>query len=136
MVLGDTVNTASRLQSIAHPGCVLVDDITRRASEAAIAFEDAGVHQVKGREQPVRAWTALRVVAGAGGARRGAGLEAQFVGREAELEVVIESAEASAADNRATAVLRRARSMFERLRAKPWIDRTDHLLRPAALAAD
>ncbi len=48
MVLGDTVNTASRLQSIAHPGCVLVDDITRRASEAAIAFEDAGVHQVKG----------------------------------------------------------------------------------------
>ncbi len=101
MVLGDTVNTASRLQSIAHPGCVLVDDITRRASEAAIAFEDAGVHHVKGREQPVRTWMALRVVAGAGGARRGAGLEAQFVGREPELEVVIESAEASAADNRA-----------------------------------
>ncbi len=36
----------------------------------------------------------------------------------------------------ATAVLRRARSMFERLRAKLWIERTDHLLRPAALAAD
>jgi class 3 adenylate cyclase len=37
MVLGDTVNTASRLQSIAAPGTVLVDDVTRRASEAAIA---------------------------------------------------------------------------------------------------
>ncbi len=70
MVLGDTVNTASRLQSIAAPGTVLVDDVTRRASEAAIAYEDAGNHQVKGREQPVHAWTALRVVAGAGGARR------------------------------------------------------------------
>ena len=70
MVLGDTVNTASRLQSIAEPGTVLVDDVTRRASEAAIAYEDAGEHQVKGREQPVRAWTALRVVAGVGGARR------------------------------------------------------------------
>src|SRR5579884_3382023 len=74
MVLGDTVNTASRLQSIAQPGCVLVDDVTRRASEAAIVYEDAGVHEVKGREQPVHAWTALRVVAGAGGSRRGAGL--------------------------------------------------------------
>ncbi len=82
MVLGDTVNTASRLQSIAAPGTVLVDDVTRRASEAAIAYEDAGEHTVKGREQPLHAWTALRVVAGAGGARRGAGLEAPFVGRE------------------------------------------------------
>jgi class 3 adenylate cyclase len=101
MVLGDTVNTASRLQSIANPGTVMVDDVTRRASEAAIAFEDAGLHQVKGREQPVHAWTALRVVAGAGGARRGAGLEALFVERDRELEVVIESSEASAANARA-----------------------------------
>jgi class 3 adenylate cyclase/tetratricopeptide (TPR) repeat protein len=96
MVLGDTVNTASRLQSIAAPGSVLVDDVTRRASEAAIAYEDAGEHQVKGREQPVHAWTALRVVAGAGGARRSAGLEAPFVGRERELSRVTDSFEESA----------------------------------------
>ena len=51
MVFGDTVNTAARLQSIAVPGTVLVDDVTRRASEAAIAYEDAGTHQVKGRER-------------------------------------------------------------------------------------
>jgi len=89
MVLGDTVNTASRLQAIAQPGTVLVDDVTRRASEAAIAYEDAGTHSVKGREQPVHAWTALRVVAGVGGVRRGAGLEAPFVGRGRELERVI-----------------------------------------------
>jgi class 3 adenylate cyclase/tetratricopeptide (TPR) repeat protein len=101
MVLGDTVNTASRLQSIAAPGTVLVDDVTRRASEAAIAYEDAGSHQVKGREQPVRAWTALRVVAGAGGARRSAGLEAPLVGRTRELELIIESFEDSADAGRA-----------------------------------
>jgi class 3 adenylate cyclase/tetratricopeptide (TPR) repeat protein len=104
MVLGDTVNTASRLQSIAEPGTVLVDDVTRRASEAAIAYEDAGEHQVKGREQPVHAWTALRVVAGAGGARRSAGLEAPFVGRERELAHVIESFEESAEQRRARLV--------------------------------
>ncbi len=98
MVLGDTVNTASRLQSIAAPGTVLVDDVTRRASEAAIAYEDAGTHEVKGRDQPVRAWTALRVVAGAGGARRSAGLEAPFVGREHELQALIEDGEVSAHD--------------------------------------
>jgi class 3 adenylate cyclase/tetratricopeptide (TPR) repeat protein len=99
MVLGDTVNTASRLQSIAEPGSVLVDDATRRASEAAIAYEDAGTHEVKGREQSVRAWTALRVVAGSGGARRRAGLEAPFVGRDRELETVIEAGEESAQRN-------------------------------------
>jgi class 3 adenylate cyclase/tetratricopeptide (TPR) repeat protein len=101
MVLGDTVNTASRLQSIAEPGTVLVDDVTRRASEAAIAYEDAGTHQVKGREEGVHAWRALRVVAGAGGARRGSGLEAPFVARDLELRTVIEAGEASARDRRA-----------------------------------
>jgi class 3 adenylate cyclase/tetratricopeptide (TPR) repeat protein len=101
MVLGDTVNTASRLQSIAEPGTVLVDDVTRRSSEAAIAYEDAGVHQVKGREQPVHAWAALRVVAGAGGARRTAGLEAPFVGRDRDLRAIIEASDESAAGGRA-----------------------------------
>ncbi len=101
MVLGDTVNTASRLQSLAEPGTVLVDDVTRRASEAAIAYEDAGSHEVKGRQQPVHGWTALRVVAGTGGVRRGTGLEAPFVGRERELATIIESFEATVEDGRA-----------------------------------
>jgi len=91
MVLGDTVNTASRLQSIAQPNTVLVDDVTRRASEAAIEYEEHGEHQVKGREQPVRAWTATRVLAGASGRRRSSGPEAPFVGRARELEALIEA---------------------------------------------
>ncbi|HZO78240.1 MAG TPA: adenylate/guanylate cyclase domain-containing protein [Solirubrobacteraceae bacterium] len=104
MVLGDTVNTASRLQSLAPPGTVLVDDVTRRASEAAVAYEDAGTHEVKGRERPVHAFRALRVVAGAGGARRGAGLEAPLVGRDRELALIVESFEATVAEDRARLV--------------------------------
>jgi class 3 adenylate cyclase/tetratricopeptide (TPR) repeat protein len=104
MVLGDTVNTASRLQSIAAPGTVLVDDVTRRSSEAAIEYEDTGEHDVKGRDRPVRAWTALRVVAGVGGARRSAGLEATFVGRERELAALTDSFEDSAEQGRARLV--------------------------------
>jgi hypothetical protein len=105
MVLGDTVNTASRLQSLAAPGTVLVDDVTRRASEAAIAYEDAGTHDVKGREQPVHTHVALRVVAGVGGQGRAVGLEAPFVGRDRELDLIVEAAERSGRERRAELVL-------------------------------
>src|SRR5205814_323375 len=44
MVAGDLVNTASRIQSAAAPGRVLVGDATRRSTEASIAYEDAGAH--------------------------------------------------------------------------------------------
>ena len=104
MVLGDTVNTASRLQSLAGPGEVLVDDVTRRASEAAIAYEDAGESAVRGREQPIRAWRALRVVAGRRGAGRRAGLEPPFTGRERQLDHIVSAFEATARERRARLV--------------------------------
>ena len=48
MVLGDTVNTASRLQSIAAPGTVLVDDVTRRASRGRDRLRGRGLAQRQG----------------------------------------------------------------------------------------
>jgi class 3 adenylate cyclase/tetratricopeptide (TPR) repeat protein len=104
MVMGDTVNAASRLQGAAEPGTVLVDDVTRAATEAAIVYEDAGSHHLKGRQEPVKAWSALRVVAGVGGARRGAGLEAPFVGRAAELNLIISALGESLEDRSARLV--------------------------------
>ena len=80
MVAGDLVNTASRLQSVAAPGTVLVGEATQRASSAAIAFEAAGEQALKGRIVPVPAWRALRVVAERRGRRRADTLEAPFVG--------------------------------------------------------
>ena len=55
MVAGDLVNTAARIQSAAEPGTVLVGEATRRASEGAIAYEDAGEHALKGKAEPMRA---------------------------------------------------------------------------------
>jgi class 3 adenylate cyclase/tetratricopeptide (TPR) repeat protein len=90
MVAGDLVNTAARIQGEAEPGTVLVGEATRRASEAAIAFEAAGEHELKGKAEPVALWQAVRVTAARGGALRSEGLEAPFVGRERELRLVKE----------------------------------------------
>ncbi|MDP9250063.1 MAG: AAA family ATPase, partial [Chloroflexota bacterium] len=90
MVAGDLVNTASRLQSVATGGAVLVDDATRRSAEAAVVFEEAGVHEVKGKADPVHAWRAMRVIAGRAGALRSVNLEAPFVGRDRELRLIKE----------------------------------------------
>jgi class 3 adenylate cyclase len=87
MVAGDLVNTASRIQSAAEPGTVLAGETTRRAAEAAIAFETAGAHELKGKAEPTPLWRALRVVAARGGEGRSTGLEAPFVGRERELRL-------------------------------------------------
>src|ERR687887_1069631 len=88
MVAGDLVNTASRVQAAAAPGTVLVGERTRRASEAAIAYEDAGEHELKGKAEPVPLWRAARVIAFRGGEGRATGLEAPFVGREGELRLI------------------------------------------------
>ena len=49
MVIGDRVNTAARIQSAAPPGCCYVDETTRAATSAAIAYTDAGEHELKGK---------------------------------------------------------------------------------------
>ena len=88
MVAGDLVNTASRLQSVAPPGTVLVGEGTRRAASEAISFEEAGEHDLKGKTAPVAAFRAIRVVAQRGGVGRSDALEPPFVGRDAELQLV------------------------------------------------
>jgi class 3 adenylate cyclase len=101
MVAGDLVNTASRIQAAADAGSVLVGESTRRATEAAIAYGDAGVHELKGKAEPVRLFRALRVTAGRGGALKGGGLEPPFVGREREFRMVKDLFHASAEERKA-----------------------------------
>lgn len=90
MVTGDVVNSAARIQSIADPGQVWVDDATREASSRAITYAGVGDHDLKGRAEPVRLFSAGQVVAGSGGAQRVDGLEAPFLGRDRDLRVVKE----------------------------------------------
>jgi class 3 adenylate cyclase len=81
MVAGDMVNTASRLQSTAAPGEVLVDEATVTSAAGNIAFEPVEPLTLKGKAEPVPAWRALRVLPG-----RASDLVAPpFAGRASEL---------------------------------------------------
>ena len=88
MVAGDLVNTASRLQSAAASGTVLVGEATYQAADKAIVFEEAGEQTLKGKASPVPAWRAVRVVSERGGRNRSDALEAPFVGRADELRLL------------------------------------------------
>ncbi len=88
MVAGDLVNTAARLQAVAPPDTVLVGEATMQAASGAIAFEKAGEQTLRGKQAPVPAWRALRVVGDRGGRGRGEGLDPPFVGRELELRLL------------------------------------------------
>jgi class 3 adenylate cyclase/tetratricopeptide (TPR) repeat protein len=104
MVAGDLVNTASRVQSVAESGSVFVGESTRRASERAIVYEDAGSFELKGKEGETFLWRALRVVSGVGGELRSEGLEAPFVGRDRELRQIKDLFHNSADEGRAQLV--------------------------------
>ena len=88
MLAGDLVNTASRIQAQSESGTVLVGETTKRATEAAVAYQDVGTHQLKGKAAPVPLFRALRIVAGRGGLLKSERLEAPFVGRDRELRLV------------------------------------------------
>jgi class 3 adenylate cyclase/tetratricopeptide (TPR) repeat protein len=96
MVAGDLVNTASRLQSSAEPGTVLVGEATYLAARDAVAFAEAGPLELKGKGGPVPAWRALRVVAQRRGAGRSSRLEPPFVGRDDELRLLVDLLHATA----------------------------------------
>ena len=104
MVLGDTVNSASRVQSVAEPGSVFVDESTWRAASSAIAFEEVGSLELKGKSVTVNAWRALRVVAQRKGLGRAERLEPPFVGREEEIRLIKELLHATAREKRARLV--------------------------------
>jgi class 3 adenylate cyclase/tetratricopeptide (TPR) repeat protein len=104
IVAGDLVNTASRLQSAAETGTVVVGETTYRSTHMAIAFESLGELVVKGRDEPIAAYRALRIVGERGGAGRGEAIEPPFVGRAEELRSLKELLRATGTERKARLV--------------------------------
>ncbi len=85
LAMGDVVNTASRLQSAAPEGQLLVGAETYRASRNAIRYEPQQPIDAKGKAQAVDAWLAVAPAA-EGGER--AAPTTPLVGRSRELDLM------------------------------------------------
>jgi len=89
-IVGDVVNTASRLESVAPAGTVVVGETTHRATELLIEYEDMDSVEVKGKLKPLSVWRAVEP-------RGRYGIDAAFesvtpfLGRESEMTLLKET---------------------------------------------
>jgi class 3 adenylate cyclase/tetratricopeptide (TPR) repeat protein len=84
-VVGDTVNVASRLQTTASPGTVVVGERTMRATEGAVRYRALKPLELKGKSEPVPAWRATGLIAEHAVRRPSPRREAPLVGRDYEI---------------------------------------------------
>jgi predicted ATPase len=101
--LGDVVNTASRLQTTAAPGDVLVGPETHAATAGVVRYESRGLIAVRGREAPVEVWRAVQEVVPPG--QRRARARAPLVGRDVELNLLAGALRNAVARSRVQLVL-------------------------------
>ncbi len=101
--MGDVVNTASRLQTQAAPGEVLVGPDTYAATAGVVAYESCGLVPIRGREASVEVWRAVQEVVPPG--QRRARSRAPLVGRAVELELIAAALRNAAVRQRAQLVL-------------------------------
>ena len=59
--VGETMNLASRLQTIAKPGTVIVSERVRRLAEGLFEYEDLGERELKGVNAPTRVYRVVGV---------------------------------------------------------------------------
>ena len=98
--VGDTVNLASRMESLAEPGSIYVTEQTFKLTEGLFRFEALGKKEIKGKGEPVSVY---RVIAPSTrktrfdvSAERGL---TNFVGRERELELLMDGFERAKSGN-------------------------------------
>lgn len=97
--MGDVVNTASRLQTAAQPGEVLVGQTTYAATERVIPYLERGIVPAKGRFEPVRAWSASQPTTAPG--ERPGRTVGPLIGRAEEVAVLDQVASTALASDRA-----------------------------------
>lgn len=96
-VMGDVANTASRLQTAAPPGGILVGEETYRATVRAVRYQPVEPFRAKGKEAPVAAWRPLDAPAPPSVRPLSA---APMVGRDAEFDVLWRAWEQVVAERR------------------------------------
>jgi class 3 adenylate cyclase/tetratricopeptide (TPR) repeat protein len=94
--VGDTVNLASRMESLAEPGTTYISEDTFKITEGLFRVEALGEKEIKGKEKPLKVY---QVIAPSSrrtrfdvSAERGL---TPFVGRQRELELLLDGYERS-----------------------------------------
>jgi class 3 adenylate cyclase/tetratricopeptide (TPR) repeat protein len=103
-VVGDTVNTASRLSDAAGAGAILAGRATAAATMNAASWRALAPLRLKGKREPVPAYELLDLRARPA-SRTGLGDDAPFVGREAELGLLVSKLRDAAGTGAPAAVL-------------------------------
>jgi class 3 adenylate cyclase/tetratricopeptide (TPR) repeat protein len=101
--MGDVVNTASRMQTAAAPGTVLVGATTYGATRRVVRYEALDPIQAKGREEPVALWRAIAALAPPG--YRPERSRASLIGREPEMGLLVNSVDNAVRNARAALLL-------------------------------
>ena len=108
--VGDTVNLASRMESLAKPGTTYVTDATYRQTEGFFLFEPLGEKDIKGKQESVKTYQVI----GLSTRRTRFDVSADrgltpLVGRERELELLLDSFEwAKAGQGQAVSIVAEA----------------------------
>jgi AAA ATPase domain/Adenylate and Guanylate cyclase catalytic domain len=92
--VGDTINTAARLQKAADHGTVLVGESTYQLVETLFDWDGPKQLSLKGKQDEVVAYEATGVRAVPAGARGVLGIQTPFVGRDEQLAAAREAANA------------------------------------------
>ncbi len=90
-VIGDTVNLASRLQTAAEPGSVLVSEETYNRTSANFRYETVPPLSLKGISRPVTAYRVAGVQPHVGPQRGVPGMTIPLIGRESATALLQES---------------------------------------------
>jgi class 3 adenylate cyclase/predicted ATPase len=87
VVVGDTVNLASRLQSVAPSGGILISHDTFRHVRGSFEVQVLSPIKVKGKEEPIQAYLVMQAKRRSfRGSQRGIeGIETPLIGRDSEL---------------------------------------------------
>jgi class 3 adenylate cyclase/tetratricopeptide (TPR) repeat protein len=84
-VLGDTINIAARLSSLAKPGEIVISPDTYHQAEGYFTFEDLEPTTVKGKAEPIRPCRVLSPKETPTKMHRLSGMRAELIGRKAEM---------------------------------------------------
>src|SRR6476660_8784453 len=94
---GDVMNTAARIESAAPVDGILVGELTYRATRNLFEFRDAEPIAAKGKSEPVPVWEVVAALDGTAARSTGG---TRLVGRDAELERILDFCEQMTTDHR------------------------------------